>query len=54
MIGLPNGPKLSIFNSDEGFPKKEHQSSVSLIPHSTSSAAFFGRLAGSKTANPVS
>ena len=52
MIGETNGPKSTIFNSDEGVPKNEHKS-ISLIPYSVSSVAFFGGLNGSKAANPM-
>ena len=53
MIGLTNGQKSAIFNSDEGFPYKKHISSISLIPYSASSIVFFGKFTRSKAVNPV-
>ena len=53
MIGLTNGQKSAIFNSDEGFPYKKHVSSISLIPYSASSIVFFGKFTRSKAVNPV-
>ena len=53
MIELTNGAKSAIFNSDEGFPQKEHKLSISLIPYFASSVPPFGRLTGSKAENPV-